>query len=272
MRVRDQVVRLLQQITDVIGSADDIRGRQLTVEQREQLLSASVELKRAVDASIYPHALPAAVFDPSDARLFGRLAAIALVAQDRIALNEVSPVYGSGIYAIYYIGDNPEYAPITRTETPIYIGKTQPPAGAVRTVEQGVVLTTRLGDHRRSITNAKSLDLNDFECRYLVIASGWEAAAERELMRLFHPVWNEKYGPLHGIGKHGDSAETRANRRSPWDTLYPGRGFAAKTSADQKPAKVILTEVSAHFQAHPTIKTRQEVIDIYVMMLASPPD
>ncbi|MBS9535098.1 Eco29kI family restriction endonuclease [Mycobacterium sp. M1] len=262
---------LLQKITDVIDGTETIKGRRVSTEQREQLLTTASNLKRALDATVYPKPLPPAVFDPSDTRLFGRFASIALVAQDRIALDAVDPVYGSGVYALYYLGDYPEYAPVANTETPLYVGKAQPKEGAVLTVEQGTAVTARLGEHKRSITNAVNLNIADFECRYLVIAAGWEAPAELELIRYFCPVWNEGIGPVHGLGKHGDSATTRANRRSPWDTLHPGRGWAASTAKDQLTVSQIKAQVGQHFQAHPSVKTRQDVIDAYVKTLATPP-
>jgi hypothetical protein len=36
-------------------------------------------------------------------------------------------------------------------------------------------------------------------------------------------IWNRQTKPVPGFGKHGDSAETRSNSRSPWDTIRPGR-------------------------------------------------
>ena len=33
---------------------------------------------------------------------------------------------------------------------------------------------------------------------------------------------------MQGIGKHGDDAGTRANERSRWDTLHPGRDWATR--------------------------------------------
>jgi hypothetical protein len=29
------------------------------------------------------------------------------------------------------------------------------------------------------------------------------------------------------MSKHGDSAETRSNKRSPWDVVHPGRAWAS---------------------------------------------
>ena len=41
-----------------------------------------------------------------------------------------NPFYGSGIYALYYYGSLPFYAPISKSSTPIYVGKANPPKGA----------------------------------------------------------------------------------------------------------------------------------------------
>ena len=261
--------QLLQRIAEVIRDAEGIKGRSVAPDQRELLAAKALDLKRALDTSVYKHPLPSAVFDPSNTRLFGRFAAIALVAQNRIALNEVEHVYGSGVYALYYTGGYAEYATVTNTESPLYVGKAQPKAGAVLSVEQGTAVTSRLIEHKRSITNAQNLDINDFECRYLVIAAGWETPAELELMRYFYPVWNEGIGPVHGLGKHGDSSTTRGNRRSPWDTLHPGRGWAATTTHDQMTVAQIKAEIAQHFGAHPPVPTRQDVIDGYVDMLTT---
>lgn len=86
-------------------------------------------------------------------------------------------------------------------------------------MEQGAKLCGRLSDHRKNIDKATStLNLTDFEFRSLVVQSGWETAAEDYLIHLFSPIWNSETNILYGLGKHGDSATTRANKRSPWDT------------------------------------------------------
>ncbi|MBV6362747.1 Eco29kI family restriction endonuclease [Mycobacteroides chelonae] len=269
--LKDQVDALLSRIETVIADAEAVKGRRVSPEQRESLVEKSRELKRALDASVYPHPLPSAVFDPSNTRLFGRFAAIALAAQDRVALADVEHVYGSGVYALYYSGSFAQYTAVANTETPLYVGKAQPSEGAVLPVEQGTAVTSRLREHRRSITYATNLDVADFECRFLVIAAGWETPAELELIRYFCPLWNEGIGPVHGLGKHGDSPTTRANGRSPWDTLHPGRPWATNIKQDQMTRAAIKAAIAAHLSAHKPVKTRQAVIDAYVDMLASTP-
>lgn len=275
MRLTDQVNELLQSIATVIDNAEKIRGKRVGSAQREELRSKVNDIKQALEASVYPHRLPPAVFDPSDKSLFGRLAAIALMAQDRVPLEGLEHMYGSGVYALYYVGaSNAEYAPISNTETPIYVGKTQPKAGAGRAVDQGNAITKRLGEHRRSIKDAPSLKVVDFECRYLVIAAGWEETAEKDLIHHFRPVWNDETNVAQGFGKHGDDIYTRGNKRSPWDTFHPGRAHAmdkpGKTLIDQKSVQQIRSEIVQHFQNHPPVANRKAVIDDYVAALAQP--
>src|SRR5690606_35953887 len=112
-------------------------------------------------------------FDPADPRLFGTFAAVALIGQDRVPLVDIANTkfYGSGIYAIYYNGDMSLYSPISRTETPIYVGKADPGSGSAKSPkEQGTTLAGRLDEHRKNVNRAENLSISDFECRHLVVA------------------------------------------------------------------------------------------------------
>ena len=201
-----------------------------------------------LERDIDPVTLPDAFFDPSEPRLIGHFVALALISQDRRRLDEIKPFYGAGVYAIYYTGPNPVYRPISGSETPIYVGKADPPSGAATLLEQETKLYGRLNEHRRNIAKVAGIDLEDFEYRALAVQSGYQAAAESHLINLFRPIWNNETKILFGIGKHGDSASTRANKRSPWDTMHPGRGWAE----DNEPGKSvdqITREVAQHFAA-----------------------
>lgn len=202
--------------------------------------------------SLDPVLMPETVFDPSNPGLVGRVTGTALLAQERQPLTMVRPTYGSGVYAVYYSGDHPAYRPLSGTEHPIYVGKADPKNPVARSVqEQGTRLSGRLGDHKKNIAKAQStLKLEDFSYRALVVTSGWQQPAERYLIDLFRPVWNSEIGVCFGFGKHGDDPNTRANLRSPWDTLHPGRGWAHRdpNQKDSKPSEQILAEIAAHFQ------------------------
>ncbi len=182
--------------------------------------------------------MPSATFDPSDPKVVGRMVSLALLAQPLVRLTDIRSSYGSGVYAIYYRGDHPLYASITRSETPIYVGKADPANDdASTTREQGARLTARLLEHAGTIATAANyadrlsdglspLRLEDFVSRRLVCATNAQLVAEKHLIRTFWPVWNAETKACWGMSKHGDAASTRANKRSPWDVVHPGRLWA----------------------------------------------
>ncbi len=199
---------------------------------------------------------PKHVFDPMSPKVIGDLVAHTLLAQDKEPLVDVvkQSFYGAGVYAIYYDGSFDCYAPISGKEHPIYVGKADPDElHAPSPQEQGVALHTRLKDHNRTIGSADNLSLGDFHCRYLVVRSAWVETAEDLLIDWFRPVWNKQTKVCQGFGKHGDKAETRANKRSPWDALHSGRAWA--TAAGNTPSKKTVAEIRAdiaeHFKKHP---------------------
>lgn len=230
------------------------------------------EIKAAIDdlttllGRLDPIAQPTSVFDPSNPKVVGRFVALALVAQERHPLAEIPKFYGSGVYAIYYNGSFPAYRAISGTETPIYVGQAAPAVSNARTPsDQGAKLCSRLTDHRKNIGKASStLNLTDFEFRSLVVQSGWETAAEDYLIHLFHPIWNSETNILYGLGKHGDSATTRANKRSPWDTLHPGRAWAADSTEDAKSVEQIGVELVSHFREHPVYADLEAVLESFI--------
>lgn len=261
-------------------SVDALRAslERLTAEANQALLSShkrkklEAQIKSAIDdltallATLDPIAQPTSVFDPSNPKVVGRFVALALVAQDRHPLSDIPKFYGSGVYAIYYKGTFAAYQPISGTETPIYVGQAAPTVSNARTpLDQGARLCGRLTDHRKNIGKAAaSLDLADFEFRSLVVQSGWETAAEDYLIHLFRPIWNSETNILYGLGKHGDSATTRANRRSPWDTLHPGRAWAADSIEDAKSVAQINTELAKHFADLPAYTDLESVLTSFI--------
>jgi hypothetical protein len=212
---------------------------------------------------------PAAVFDPSNPKVIGRFIALALVAQSRQPLASVEKFYGSGVYAIYYRGPLPTYAALSGAETPIYVGQAAPAVGNARTpMEQGDRLSRRLEDHRKNIGKATTtLAIGDFDYRALVVQSGWETPAEDYLIHLFRPIWNSETNILYGLGKHGDAAETRGNRRSPWDTLHPGRDWAAGSKLDARTITQITEDLTRHFSGTRVFRSIDEVLAEFIAEL-----
>lgn len=216
---------------------------------------------------------PSAVFDPSDPAVVGRFVAMAMISQPRVPLPAATDnrFYGSGIYALYYMGDHESYAPISSSETPIYVGKADPATDAARTPrEQGDKLISRLREHLRSIKKAvTTLSPEEFEYRCLVVQSGWQGAAEAYLISLFSPVWNNETKICFGIGKHGDKASTRSNLRSPWDTMHPGRGWAHGDVpiSDAKSIERIRSELDDHFRTEKVYYDVDEILREFLEQL-----
>lgn len=196
---------------------------------------------------------PQFVFDPTNPEIIGKLIGHTLLERKRQPLGSVAKFYGSGVYALYYNGDFLAYKPIRGKESPIYVGKADPPTPDARTyIDQGPKLALRLVEHAKSIRAASStLRLDDFDCRFLVVQSGWQRSAEDYLLNLFRPIWNSKI--CFGFGKHGDDPGTRGNTRSPWDSLHPGRPWATKEGNKPNPLsnKQIIEQIAEHYRNHP---------------------
>lgn len=238
---------LLAEIEALLSEAD---ADGLTGHARRQLIGhvdrmreRLEELTRKVD----PNELPDAFFDPAEPSLIGNFVALALMAQDRKPLGTLKRFYGAGVYAIYYRGDAELYAPIAGTETPIYVGKADPQGNAKTPIDQGTRLSSRLDEHRRNIEKVAGIEIGDFDFRALAVQSGYQAAAENHLIRMFWPIWNNETNILFGIGKHGDSSETRANNKSPFDIVHPGRKWAERNPESQT-AEEIGAKVRRHFE------------------------
>jgi hypothetical protein len=199
---------------------------------------------------------PAFVFNPADPEIVGTLIARTLLDQPLHPLGslEAKRFYGSGVYAIYYKGDYDVYAPIKATSVPIYVGKADPDLLVADSPEQqGDNLWHRLvKDHAKNIS-LTTLNINDFDCRFLVVASAWQGMAELYLINRFKPVWNKEMKVCLGFGKHGDSPTTRGNSRSPWDALHPGREWATREGNKESRNTVdeIKAAITEHFRKHP---------------------
>lgn len=174
---------------------------------------------------------------------------------------DANPFYGSGVYAIYYTGNfEPAYEKLRGTETPIYVGKADPKDPyAESTFTQGMALHSRLREHLKSL-NSAALNPAAFEYRYATIQSGLQASVEEYLIRLFSPIWNKEVKICFGIGKHGDSAKTRGNKRSPWDTMHPGREWAKHTIEDQNSRYIVEQKIAAHLKAIPPFRNKEELL------------
>ena len=258
---------------DLAEIAQQARNAKLSAHGRRLL---NLEIERAAGdlnsllAELDPVKRPRAVFDPGNPRTIGFFIALAMTAQPRQPLSGLQDFYGSGVYAIYYNGDFGLYAPLRGSETPIYIGQASPGNENAQTaMEQGLKLAGRLNEHRKNIERASAtLRVEDFEYRALVVQTGWESGAEDYLIRLFRPIWNSETKLVFGLGKHGDSAQTRRNKRSPWDSLHAGRAWAvADAIADAKSPEKITQELTRHFANVPPCRKVEDILTGFIEAL-----
>lgn len=147
--------------------------------------------------------------------------------QPRVQLDVVGEMYGPSIYALFYNGGHDAYQPIAGTDAPIYVGKAVPPGSRKGDVVDVMVpaLQRRIREHARSIDEVDNLTLVEFECRHLALVPVWITLAERFLIDHYRPVWNLR---LDGFGNHDPGAGRRQGEASWWDTLHPGRRWAAQ--------------------------------------------
>jgi hypothetical protein len=260
-------LKLRNDLEQVLG---DARKLQLTPKGRS-LLSEEVQKSAAalngLLAELDPIDRPSAVFDPGNPRTVGYFVALALSAQPRRPLAALREFYGTGVYALYYKGTFGAYQPISDTDTPIYVGMAvYEPTNRKDVSAMGTSLAMRLGEHKKNIQRAiETLKIDDFDYRALVVQSGWEGPAEAHLIRMFRPIWNKEMKILQGFGKHGDSITTRANKRSPWDTLHAGRNWAGgEGQTDKKTSAQIELELRAHFSNTIVYKSFEDVFASFV--------
>ncbi|HET9184286.1 MAG TPA: Eco29kI family restriction endonuclease [Candidatus Angelobacter sp.] len=172
-------------------------------------------------------------FNPLDKRNLGESVADALLDRPSGPLPPEKGFTGAGVYAIYYAGDFPCYAPLSEgnrkkmNERPIYVGKAVPPGarkgGFGLSTAPGTALYSRLREHARSIQETEVLKLDHFYCRYLIADDIWIPLAESLLIEKFKPVWNVL---IEGFGIHTPGAGRKKQVCSKWDTLHPGRALA----------------------------------------------
>lgn len=194
-------------------------------------------------------------YNPLDKVNLGVSVADALLGKPAIPLPPPS-FRGAGIYAIYYTGSFPLYERISalnqkgRFDHPIYIGKAVPPGarkGGVLGEYHGTALHGRLKEHAESIQQVESLDLKDFFCRYLVVEDIWIPLGETLLIDKFQPIWNKM---ISGYGNHDPGGGRHGQKRSPWDTIHPGRPWADKLKGVELPGDKIELETSLFIEEY----------------------
>ena len=260
----EQLATQLKEISESLAAEEASQLPAARAKRVRKAITEAYDKLRKVMEDLDPIKHPGFVFDPSNPNVAGRIVGITMIAQDRKPLANVERFYGSGVYAIYYNGKFPAYKAISKKEHPIYVGKADPADPASKTaMEQGDRLANRLNDHRKNIAKATTtLDLEDFEYRAIVVQTGWQNSAENYRIHLFKPIWNSEMDICYGFGKHGDDPGTRANLRSPWDTLHPGRDWAHRDPKmkDARPQERIVQDIKEHLAKYPPLSTIDEIL------------
>jgi hypothetical protein len=249
-RLHDFVEQLLASAESNGVTSDAIAA--LSIKKRKHLRSLLDRARDVLDglaSQLDPISAPPVMLDPYQPDVVGRFIGTEMLRQPLQPLGDFTKFYGSGVYSIYYSGPHRAYQRISKTDHPIYVGKADPDEPNAETPRnQGVKLAGRLMDHAKSIAAVSNLELGDFRFRCLVVRSGLQKAAEDFLINQCRPVWNDV---IIGFGKHGDSATTRANTRSEWDTLHPGRRWAHTPGniPNPLPEAALIGKVTAHFES-----------------------
>ena len=203
-----------------------------------------LQLERALDAIL----VPPHVFDLTNPETIGEVIVYKLEQQAKEQLSAIQPFYGSGVYILYYHDGIVAYAAITGTNCPIYVGSAGPETPHSATAKlQGTKLYDRMMEHlKKSLRRSRNLTADEFFCRYMVVQSGLEKAAEDFLIRRYSPVWNKEARVCSGLGKHGDKARQEL---SDWDVLHGNREWAeGQKSRSGKTPEIVEANILGHFR------------------------
>ena len=198
-------------------------------------------------------------FNPLEKRNLAASIAEALLERDPVPLDTVPRFDGTGVYAIYYTGPHPAYAPLAEANrggrwwAPIYVGKAIRRGGrkGVEVLEdenappKGTELFSRLREHAETVKASPTLSAGDFHCRFLVVDEIWIPLGENLLISRFMPVWNTS---VDGFGNHDPGRGRYAGLQPRWDVLHPGRAWAEKCRPRAETAATIGSEVEAYLR------------------------
>ncbi|MEV7926147.1 Eco29kI family restriction endonuclease [Kitasatospora sp. NPDC088779] len=155
----------------------------------------------------------------------------------------------SGIYAIYYIGANELYAPVSGTSIPLYVGGVQKGPGSVPmdAYLKPPAVSVRLEEHCRTLDQSRNLDPMDFCVRVLFIDDLFIAPAVAELNSEFKPLWNTT---LEGFSiRHPGRTRIQHAPRPKWHELHAGPDSWAAEMRSKRTPDELENEVRQHFTA-----------------------
>jgi hypothetical protein len=206
-------------------------------------------------------------YNPLDKLNLARSIEVELLGRAAVPFDSLHGTRGAGVYAIYYAGNFPAYAPIASDpvdsprRTPIYVGKAIPKGGRKGGISEdaaatGNALADRLRQHAASIAQASNLRLEDFSVRYLVIEDIWIPLGENMLIETFRPVWNLA---LDGFGNKTPGKRRETQYKSPWDVVHPGRAFANRLAEPPAATQLFLQRIADHFAGRSLTKLPKQL-------------
>jgi hypothetical protein len=194
-------------------------------------------------------------FDPLAVENVGVTLAVELLEQPTVPFPPAARFNGPGVYALYYSGDHPAYAPLVeldagRSVYPVYVGRAaraQANQGFSPRPSTATELYKRLRNHYNSVRQT-TLDLSHFKVRYLVLKPAYINLAESVLIMAFRPPWNGM-----GLGSNLTGEPRMAGLGSLWDSLHPGRRGrpAGGDERAREAAEVIASRVAQLHQPSP---------------------
>lgn len=165
---------------------------------------------------------------------------------------------GTGVYALYYTGQNPlyrKYAELNRLSYnyPIYVGKAVPKGWRQSRISDSALtqsreLHNRLREHGRNILLGTDLSINEVMCRFVILeddASDMIGTIEAALIKLNQPLWNVA---IDGFGNHDPGRGRYEQAKSDWDVIHPGRAWAERCKGAPKQKSVIVSTIERHFK------------------------
>jgi len=166
--------------------------------------------------------------------------------------------FGTGVYALYYTGENPsykKYAALNRLSYgyPIYVGKAVPKGWRQSRVTDGEgaqsrELHVRLREHSRSIAAGQGISVDDFSSRFVIFeqeSSDMIGTIEAALIKLNTPLWNTA---LDGFGNHDPGKGCYEQAKSDWDVIHSGRVWADRCKGLHKAKEIILSNIESHMK------------------------
>lgn len=162
-------------------------------------------------------------FDPLDIDNLMLSVARTLMSEPLYYFDDLPEFGGGGLLAVYYDGGFEPYAPISGTDTPLYVGGAAlSRAGVSGRRTDSRVLFQRLRRHGKSLMEivGHEFGLRDFRCRFLVVDDIWIAPTQQLLVTMHRPLWNTV---LTGFGANEQGSTARMSRPSRWSELHSQR-------------------------------------------------